>query len=298
MKNLNLVFLFAFTLILGCSTATKKADLPKSTSLNGQWPSEVLESADGVVLIPQWHLSPQTNTKNMKTEPPQSKNQTAIYKEVSDWVKSDYLQSVVIEGCEVNLKQTPTTKYNGWSLEDLLKQDRSSPEFEAIQTHVGLKLIAAFESKSLVECGDRLSLIKDNQLALSDIRGLSGFKLRIEQSSLSAADRDRFIEGLRAVLKLPPDTNYKLTIQKLDSELVLAIRRFEELIVQRNESLLDHAKKLKGRKAIIVGSLHIANLKQRLQDQKIPFSVWEPTGLTDTEVDLITQLKQKLSLSK
>lgn len=280
---------------LGCASHPEKSNLSITETQNGTWESEPSQDANGVILVPQWHLSPQTNTRSAAFEGPQKKNQQAIYNELSNWIQKKQIQSVLTEGCEGDLDAHRDVVYNGWSLNDLetMKQDKS---IDDVQTHLGNKLSAKFGNKAAILCGDDLQLIKENQLALSDIRGFAGFKMRIEQPGLSAKDKEKFVSGLKSILNLPPKTKTAAALQALDVELKNSIKRFEELIQKRNDSFLSKAGNLKGRTVIVIGSLHIPDLKSKLAAQKIPVSVWTPVGLDNSDSDLIEKLKKILRI--
>jgi hypothetical protein len=288
-NRISVSILFWILAFLGCSSQTVKS-VP-STAV-GQWDVSALESPDGIVLVPQWHYSPHTQTRDHKLNLPQDKNQNAIFEQVSTWIQSQYIKSVVVEGCEGQLTSTPDISYNGWSLNIL----RDQKNIESIQTHVGLKLLSRFKGSAKVECGDDLNLIKKHQLALSDIRGLAGFKMRIESSNLSPQQRAQFISGLRDVLKLQKKSREEFVLKRLDQELKISIERFEALIKKRNEIFLAKAQSLPGRKVIVIGALHIEDLKHILTEQNIPFAIWRPVGLDDDGSNLIPNLKKHLRL--
>lgn len=251
-----------------------------------------LDSSEGIILVPQWHFSAQTQTRNQKRELPQDRNQNAIFDQLSEWIRSQYIKSTIVEGCEGQMASTPDTAYNGWSLNDL----RDQKNLESVQTHVGLKLLSRFKDSANIQCGDDLKLIKEHQLALSDIRGLAGFKMRIESSNSSTQLRSQYINGVRDILKLPKGAKEEFTLKRLDQELQASIERFEDLIKERNKVFLNKATSLTGRKVIVIGALHIENLKQQLKEQNIPFSVWYPIGLDNDGSDLIPALKKQLRL--
>jgi carboxyl-terminal processing protease len=287
--KISVSILFLVLAFLGCSSKTVKS-VPLTSV--GQWDVSALESPEGIVLVPQWHYSPQTQTRDQKLNLPQDRNQNAIFEQISTWIQSQYIKSVVVEGCEGQLVSTPDVAYNGWSLNDL----RDQKNLESAQTHVGLKILSRFKNAANVECGDDLNLIREHQLALSDIRGLAGFKMRIEQSNLSPQQRAQFISGLRDVLKLPKKSKEELIFKRLDQELKLSIERFEDLIRKRNKVFLTKAHALPGRKVIVIGALHIEDLMQNLKEQNIPFAVWRSVGLDDDGSDLIPSLKKHLRL--
>jgi hypothetical protein len=276
MNKIKLLISLALIILIGCTT---KAPLDKN---------------EGVILVPQWHLSPQVNTKTNKTLLPQFKNQTAIYRTVSEWIDNHSVNAVLVEGCEGTLSDFPDTHYNGWSLHELDQEKLSKNTIADIQTHVGLKLQVDYKDKVKIICGDDLQLIKENQLALSDIRGLAGFKSRIEQTGLDQKSKQNFISEAKIILKLPADISDTQVHTAVDQALQKSILHFEELIAKRNSIFVSKSKNLSGKKVIIIGALHIEDLKRQLEQQNISFSVWRPEGLEGGEDQLIDQLKSKI----
>ena len=311
MKTPLFLITFLFLAFIGCSTGSKQS-VPLNDDRLGAWElgtvhgklnidpvmlhQDFEHARDEVILVPQWHLSPQTNTRNLKTEIPQAKNQNAIFHMLSRWIQDGFIDSVVIEGCEGDLGKQGEVSYNGWSLNDLKNEKETGKDIDPVQTHVGLKLMAQFAEKVSVKCGDTLKLIKDNQLALSDVRGLFGFKVRIEQRDLTLTERERFVSGAKEVLSLPKKIPDDEVIAKLNAEIQSSISKFENLIQKRNDHFLSQLILLKGRKVLIVGALHIKDLESKLSVQGLPFSVWRPVGLGDDETSLIEKLKFKFKV--
>ena len=279
-------FFKALTLIVFLFGCSSKSKIPKGSDL-GTWDPKVLEKENGVIIIPQWHLAPETDTKNIKGDLPQSINQTSIYKELSNWIVDKYVDTVIIEGCENKNEFEKSMKFNGWTLNDLLQ----TPSIEEVQTHIGLKLKARFKDNIYIECGDNLALIKENQLALSEIRGLTGFKLRIEQQDLSPTIRKKYVESAKAVLHLSSEKNEKDVLAQIKLNLEKEIEIFETIIKKRNDSFINKTNEIKGRKVILIGLIHLNDMKKKLSNLNIPYSTWIPTGLDHAEKDLLSRLK-------
>lgn len=285
------IFALLLLIAVGCATHKPSNFVPRQSD-RGEWIQKPLKQANGVILVPQWHLPSNLNTRLSITQLPQDRNQNAIYQELSSWINLNYSKIFVVEGCEGVLNSD--VPFNGWTLQQL-KQAKS---IDPIQTHVGLKLLAKFNGKISVECGDNLSLIREHQLSLSNIRGLAGYKIRLTKDKLSKLNRDAYLTSAKQVLKLPAATNEKKVLQKIDSELTLTINNFENLLKQRNEAFLEKIKSLQGRKVIIIGGLHIDDLKSSLEAEKIPYSVWRPIDQPPDDSLLIKQLKLALGLKK
>ncbi|HEY8272741.1 MAG TPA: hypothetical protein VIG33_17740 [Pseudobdellovibrionaceae bacterium] len=287
---MNKIILFTFFLaIIGCASEAIKTP---SASLFGSWEEPGPSSSNEVILVPQWHYSPQVNTRGLQVSLPQDKNQKAIFEEMSSWIRSHYIKNLIVEGCEGQLAAASDLRFNDWSLNDLNGQKN----IENAQTHIGLKILSLSKGAINVECGDNLALIKEHQLALSDIRGLAGYKLRLEQANLPLKNRASFVAGAKEALKLPKDTKEDLVLKKLNEELDTVISHFESLVSKRNDEFVKKARSLAGRKVILIGALHIEDLKSKLNEQKIPFAIWRPIGLENGEVHLIEQLRRQLKL--
>ena len=113
-----------------------------------------------IILIKQWHLSPQTPTSNISQakELPQFENQKDIFLFLKERI--DQVDVLFAEGCEGELDQDRSEKFNSWSLVDLV-QRKDTAEFEDIMAPVPMKIKALFPRKQVV-CGDDLVLIKKN----------------------------------------------------------------------------------------------------------------------------------------
>lgn len=258
----------------------------------GRLEPQNVRKKNSVVLIPQWHLSPGQNTKNLRQNLPQAQNQLSIYGQLSDWVESQNIQIVIAEGCEGVIDQGMKTSFNGWSLADL--QSLSDVDLDRSLTHVGMKLKAKFKDQLQVICGDDLSLIKKHQLVLSDIRGLFGFKIRIDQFKKDKVRRQAYLQNVKELLKLPKNLNEQETINALHSHLESKLNDFDDLTKKRNLSFTNTVKKADRRVAIVIGALHVKDLREQLQQQGYATQVFTPIGLDESGDQLTQRLKDML----
>ena len=239
-----------------------------------------------VIVVPQWHLSPQTNTVSSGMNLPQSENQLAIYRQLVKWVESGQVKTVVVEGCEGEIAHGFTTRFNGWGLDDLEKL--SASELDGVMTQVGLKIKAKVGSKVKVLCGDNLELIKKHQLILSDLRGLLGFKMRIVQK------RTEYIATVRELLKLPDSNDDALVLSKLDEALRSKLDEFNSVLRARNESFVRVVKFALPIAAVVIGAVHVGDLTSQLRMQNIANETFEPRGLKGDESELLGQIEALL----
>ncbi len=270
--------------------ATKPTVTPTFSSVKlGTWTVTNEMKNEGVILIPQWHLSPGVVPK-AGVPIPQEVNQRAIYLQLTSWISAHTFDALLAEGCEGNIESQANKKFNGYSINDL----RNEKNIDPILAPVAFKIDAKFSKDVNVACGDNDKLIAENQLALSNLRGLAGFKLRIEQTSLSKADRDSYVTAAAEILHLPKGAAPSVVEDKLNAEIKKSIEQFETAIHKRDQIFIAKAKDLKGIKVIVIGSLHLADLQIQLVEKNIPFSIWTPVGLEDQDAKLIEQLKARL----
>ncbi len=288
----NLLIIGFFFLQVSC--ASQKVVAPQFSNVKlGTWTVTNQLKNDGVILIPQWHLSPGATPKE-NAAVPQEVNQRAIYLQLSSWISEHTFDAMVAEGCEGNIEAQAEKKFNGYSIDDLRSELRKQKDIEPILAPVAFKVDAKFSKDVKVACGDNEKLIAENQLALSNLRGLAGFKLRIEQLSLSKLDRESYIHGAAEVLHLPKGAADSVVVEKLNAEIKKSIAEFENAIHRRDENFVAETQKLKGIKVLVVGSLHISDLQILLLEKNIPFSIWTPVGLNDQDAQLVEQLKARL----
>ncbi len=255
--------------------------------------AQTRESQSTVLLIPQWHLSPGVNTKTNQQVLPQQKNQMAIYNKLVSLINAGNIKTIIVEGCEGEITHGYKETFNGWNLSDL--EVMKSKDIQPIVTHVGLKIEAQYKDKVRVICGDNLDLIKKNQLAYSDIRGLFGFKTRLEDYKNQPPKKADYIKTIKEVLHLPNDATEKDAISALNRALKESLNAFKEMIQKRNDVFLETAKNSKEPSAIIIGALHIKDLEMKLKSNHISVERLNLDGLVGDEEKLIETLEAMLS---
>tara|TARA_B110001454_G_scaffold219136_1_gene250317 strand:- start:53527 stop:55548 length:2022 start_codon:yes stop_codon:yes gene_type:complete len=292
MNYLKIIFLF-FLLVSACQSV-QVSDLPLNSTQYGTF--DLTKTQVKLVLIPQWHLSPQPNTKeNVATSFPQWENQNAIYHQLVEWIDAHQIQNVVVEGCEGEIGPGFKERFNGWSLEDLEKSDTQTQN--AALTHVGIKLKARYKSKAKVVCGDSLQLIRQNQLAFSDLRGLLGFKQRIEQFKNSPGQQKSYIETVKKVLLLSPSVSDPAVKAILGDEILRRFEEFTSLIEKRNGKFVEAVHGLPGRTVVVIGALHISDLQKKFENDSQSVAVFRPVGLKNDESQLMEQVRLLLKHS-
>jgi hypothetical protein len=291
MKKL-VLFAFLFVLVSGCTTGKiHHAPLMVNDQYGLLAPGDAHLETQAVV-IPQWHLASSTTTTVSSAGLPQSENQRAIYRQLIEWVEAGQIQTVIVEGCEGEIDDHFSSRFNGWSLEDL--QKLSAEQLDNTMTHVGLKLKAKVGRKVHVLCGDSEALIKKHQLILSDMRGLLGFKLRIDQFKNEPKKRADYVATARELLKLPTDADEDAVIAEIDKQLRSNLAGFNEVLHQRNTVFVSVTKKASPVDAIVIGAIHIDDLIQQLHDAKVTTQTFTPKGLKGDESELLGQIRALL----
>lgn len=247
-----------------------------------------------VLLIPQWHFSPQVDTKTQSVKQPQFENQFSIFKHLQ--TQAD-LKKWIVEGCEGEIKKGFPLKFNGWSLSDVETQLKSEGNIDLVMTHIGLKGEALMQDKLQVICGDSLELVQKHLLILSDIRAYIGYKIRIEQYKNQPSLKASYIESLRKALKLSVTSTESEVQKKLDTEIQSAFKSFKNLIYERNRYFMKAIMSLapNDRAALIIGALHISDLEAQLKKQNIKYIVFKPNGLDAAGGDPLIELQKILN---
>jgi hypothetical protein len=243
-----------------------------------------------VILFPQWHLAPKVNTKFHTGELPQTTNQLSIYNELVKSIDKNKIKSVIVEGCEGEITLKSKDNFNGWTVKDL--SALPTKELDHVMAHIGLKLEAKYKDGLKVLCGDNLELIKKNQLAYSDLRGLFGFKMRLEQHTVDANKKADYLKTIKEVLKLPSTANEIDTEKALNAEIRKSLIQFHTYLKARNQFFVDVSKTVEKPTAIVIGALHIKDLEAKLP--KGSFEVFAPKGLNGDEDKLIQELERFL----
>ena len=248
-------------------------------------------SAD-VIVVPQWHLSPQTNTQVSSANLPQAENQRAIYRQLVDWTENGVIQTVIVEGCEGEIDDSFHERFNGWTLEDL--QKLSAEALDNTMTHVGLKLKAREGRKLKVLCGDLNELVKKHQLILSDLRGFLGFKIRIEEFANDIQKRADYVATVRDLMKMPQDSDEIDILSTLDDQLKDRMRQFNDVLHQRNAAFIARAKAATSPGAIVIGAIHVEDLQKQLGEAQLLAATFTPKGLRGDEAELIGEIQALL----
>jgi hypothetical protein len=253
-----------------------------------------------VVVIPQWHFSPQADTRTQNLKQPQFENQFSIFKQLE---RMPDRKTWIVEGCEGEIKKGFQPVFNGWSLSDVEKKLEQEGNIDLIMTHIGLKGEAVYQEQLKVQCGDNNKLVKEHLLVLSDIRGLIGYRLRIDQLQNSPTQRQAYLEALQKVLKVKatqdPQADEKETLKRLDNEIRESLKKYTSLINKRNLAFVQAIQKELSRNqkvAVVIGALHIDDLLQRLREAQISHVMFVPNGLDESGGDPLIALRKILKL--
>jgi hypothetical protein len=290
--------LFLFLLASGCQHSKPLSEQPLVANKAYGSLSNESQSAR-VIVIPQWHLSPQEDTKNRpRPKLPQTENQIAIYDQLAEWTEAHRIGAVIVEGCEGEIQKGYAERFNGWTLGDLSSLEKE--KLGKTLTQIGIKLEARFGDELRVLCGDDLALIKKHQLILSDLRGLLGFKIRIAQFKNEPTKRKDYLATVRELLKLRPETDDEAVASALNRSLQEKLDGFEAVIGERNQKFVEAVRAARVGPsapltvAIVIGALHVEDLDRRLKEAGEGVVVFRPIGLTGGESDLIGQVRQLL----
>lgn len=231
-----------------------------------------------VHIVKQWHLSPATNTfANPTQELPQTPNQKSIFTELSNWIDKKELKTVIAEGCEEELTDKFPKVYNGWSMLELKKRVADT-NYADLTANVPMKLEAKYGASLQTHCGDDEKLVKDGALALSNLRGLSGYYSRIKQYSGSSQAK-AYLDGAIELLKLPKSTDEKSVLSALKDGILKEVQAFENSIQARNSTFVKTVEKIGSKNsAIVIGGLHTSNLKSQIEAKGWNCLVHEPQG--------------------
>lgn len=276
--------------------ASTRVYLTKVSSCNPQPLKDGQAAPTGKInLIKQWDLSARTSTKGFKEKYAQEKNQTAIYKSLDQDVKDGKIQLIVAEGCEGEMGPEFASTFNGWDYESLKSQSRLK-NYERIITSVPLKIKAKHGEKIKVVCGDNLMSIQEGNLRLSNLRGWTGYWSKFEELKNDPAKLKPFAEAAAAVLKVPASTPSKDLADKIRAELKKEIEGLNTSISQRDEAFVKALSENQyATAAVVVGGLHMADLKTKLEQAGMACDIFEPPGYTREEEDLIQNFQNILT---
>lgn len=253
----------------------------------------ISENKNQVYIFKQWHLSPNDRSTEIEKSKsfPQYENQVEIYKEVSKLVESGKTQLILAEGCEGEINKMFRPIFNGWSM-GRLDRYKDDPKFSEILAPIPFKLKVKFPNLKVL-CGDNLELIKENQKAMSDLRGFTGFYTRL--MDLQKTDKVQYKVYVNQLQSLYPDEKISSPIQFTLDKSLKSLKMFERLIKERNHYFEKLAVKYKeASPVIIIGGLHTKDLVERFRKNQVNSNVITPKGYKDDEMKLIRLLKKNL----
>lgn len=243
--------------------------------------------AQEVTIIKQWHLSPGANTENIfkSKEMPQFQNQKDIYEKLADKTLKGPV-TVITEGCAGEVKKT---NHYGWS-EEKLKAKISNADYPDILAFLPLKLTLKFPDKVVAVCADDDVLMKQNQIAFSDIRGFLGYYTRLKE--FKGKDQKKFELYEKSLFEKEKEKIGKVdAVKYAQSKAVEKIEEAKGLIERRNEKIMASIEaSLSSSPYVIVGGLHAKGLSDKLKSKQIKFSIVTPSGYQEKDEKLFDEL--------
>ena len=274
--------------------ATVHKALPSRVHMTKVGTCEVEGPEKKVLVIKQWHLAPKTATHGFKEKYPQEKNQTAIYQMLEEGVKRDELQLIVSEGCEGEINDDFKAVFNGWDLQSL-KAEVGRKGYDKIITLVPLKIEAKYGAKVQTLCGDVETLIQEGNLRLSNLRGWMGFYTRLSENKNDGEKTKLFSESAADLLRIPRDTPPPQLMAQIRAKLKEELEAFRKSLDERDDAfvkvLSDHDFT---KAAIVIGGLHAADLKTKLENAGLGCEILEPPGYQRDDEKLIEEFARAL----
>lgn len=243
--------------------------------------------ASEVTIFKQWHLSPKQDTQNIlkATQLPQYANQEYIFITAKKLIQEGKSKVLISEGCEGEINQNFKQNFNGWDYAKLLAK-KTNKEFDKILTLIPLKLEILFSDKLLTICGDNDLLIKENQLALSDLRAYFGYTTRLMQ--FKGKDQKRYEQYAKS-LGAPAGQDPILYAKEKGNASFI---KFKELILKRNDSFYELAlKNINNNPIIVIGGLHAEDLEKRFKEKNIKVTILTDESYKQEEKTLFSQLE-------
>jgi hypothetical protein len=259
--------------------------------------------AQDITLFSNWHLLPQQITTDIEQslKLPQKDHLMALEELV---LKSIALQkgpkkvTLLMEGCPSGLEVNEefTTPFHGWtvgSLSALYKKD--SLKFDHALTAIALKVEARLGNSVRTLCADNLELITLHQRAFSDLKGYIGFFTRLSELHQKKDEKtyERYEVALQETLGTP--IKKKTGIEVARKKATDSLKKVRELIKKRNDSFIKLAKAAKGPVIIIIGGLHLHDLKNRLCQKNC--TITTPPFYPKEDALLLDQLEEVLKVN-
>lgn len=253
---------------------------------------KVPKDARSIMLVKEWNLAPSTITKGFKERYPQERNQSAIYIALADRIKSKRLDLMVAAGCEGEINSDFETRFNGWDYSSL-KAQAQTKAFQRVLSHVPMKLKARYPERLTVVCGDSESLIQEGQLRLTTLRGWHGFWSRLNESSMSADKTKLYAEAAAELLKVSKETPVAELLPMVRDKLKADLELLQKSISDRNDLLVKALQSHPDKKAaIVIGGVHIDDLRAKLEAAGIGCELFEPSGYQRDEENLLKDFQK------
>ncbi len=252
----------------------------------------VADAKKNVMVLKQWHLAPKSVTKGFKEKYPQEKNQTAIYKVIEEGVKRGELQLLVSEGCEGEIDEKFTPTFNGWDFASLKVQSQTKA-YEKIITLVPLKIKAKYGDKIQTVCGDSEALIQEGNLRLSNLRGWMGFIDRLGENKGTSDQTKLYSESAAELLKAPKDTPIDKLVVQIKERIKQDLDGYYKSLNARNDSFVKTlVEKDFEKAAIVVGGMHAADLRDKLEKAGLGCEIFEPPGYQRDDEKLVQDFQK------
>jgi len=247
-----------------------------------------------VRIYKQWHLLAKNNTLDIEKSKalPQYKNQKFIYNSLNKLISKKTVKAVISEGCEGEINKNFLSTYNGWNYKNL-ESEKDTKRFIDILTLVPLKLEVKYKENLLTICGDNLDLIEKNGLASSDLNAFTGYYSRLKQFKNTDARKyklykDSLLEGLTEEVKNPVEYSRLKAKESLNS--------FKKYVQIRNDHFVKAIiENIDKNPAVIIGGVHLPDLKKKLTDKKVKFKVMEVEGYPENSDKIFDEIEKVLN---
>jgi len=242
-----------------------------------------------LIIIKQWHIDSNINTAdiNQSIKFPQHINQKDIYLYLVDKINAGTINAIISEGCEGEITKDYKLAFNSWDLNKL--KNLNFDDLENTLTLVPLKLKAKFKDKIKVFCGDNETLIKEHQLALSDIRGYYGYYLRLNQyKNTNKKEYNVYLKSLENIEK----QEIKNPIEYLVDKIKTSFENYNNILKERNSYFVSVIKNHKNKynQALVIGGMHYDDLVEKLKQDNIKYTTYVPNGYDENIEHLLKEI--------
>lgn len=243
-----------------------------------------------VYLFSQWHLGSKVNSTNIEKSKSlkQYQGQKDLYIKAISYLGSGKSSALIQEGCEGEINKNFTSKYNGWTMSKLSKF-KDDLNYADIMAPIGMKIKAKFPQYKVV-CGDNLTLMNKHLLAFSEVRGFSGFYMRLKEiKDKNSVKYKAYRDKLLSLFKGERISNVSEFAKK---KALFHLNELDNVLKKRNKSFsaaISKHKKLNP--IVIIGDAHTPHLNSLLIKKKIKTEIYRYKGLPKNGHKLLEQLK-------